>query len=120
MIHIGLANCLDMMCMRKLKYLAIAVTLVEVIVVAGLVYDVLVVRESALAYSCLPVQDVTSADNSDSSSYGPSPQATFSIDDSYLAERWGVSKIEAPQAWQITRGDQSIGVSGAGSTDLKS
>ena len=108
MIHIGLANCLDMMCMRKLKYLAIAVTLVEVIVVAGLVYDVLVVRESALAYSCLPVQDVTSADNSDSSSYGPSPQATFSIDDSYLAERWGVSKIEAPQAWQITRGDQSI------------
>jgi thermitase len=107
-IHIGLANCLDMMCMRKLKYLAIAVTLVEVIVVAGLVYDVLVVRESALAYSCLPVQDMTSADNSDSSSYDPSPQATVSIDDSYLAERWGVSKIEAPQAWQITRGDQSI------------
>ena len=48
------------------------------------------------------------ADNSDSSSYGSSPQTTYSPDDSYPAERWGVSKIEAPQAWQITRGDQSI------------
>jgi thermitase len=96
------------MYMKRLKYLAIVLTLVEVILVAGLVYDVLVARESASAYSYSPVYDVARADNSDSSSYGPSPQATYSLDDSYLAERWGVSKIEAPQAWQITRGDQSI------------
>ena len=94
--------------MRKLKYLAIALTLVEVILVAALTLDVLLARESASAYSYSPVYDVARADNSDSSSYGPSPQATYSLDDSYLAERWGVSKIEAPQAWQITRGDQSI------------
>jgi thermitase len=94
--------------MKGLKYLAIALTLVEVILVAALVYDVLVARESASAYSYSPVYDVARADSSDSSSYGPSPQATYSLDDSYLAERWGVSKIEAPQAWQITRGDQSI------------
>ncbi|MCJ7669641.1 MAG: S8 family serine peptidase [Dehalococcoidia bacterium] len=94
--------------MKKLKYLAIALTLVEVIVVAALVHGVLFASESASAYSDSPVYDVARADNSDSSSYGPSPQATYSLDDSYLAERWGVSKIEAPQAWQITRGDQSI------------
>jgi thermitase len=97
-----------MMYMGKLKCLAIALTLVEVILVAGLVYDVLIVRENALAYSHSPVYDVAPADNSDSSSYDSSPQATYSLDDSYVSERWGVSKIEAPQAWQITRGDQSV------------
>jgi thermitase len=94
--------------MKGLKYLAIALTLVEVIIVAGLAYEVLVVRESALAYGNSPVYEVTSADNRDSSDYDPSPQPTYFTNDSCLAERWGVSKIEAPQAWQITRGDQSI------------
>jgi len=96
--------------LKKLKYLAIALTLVEVILVAALVFDVFLARESASAYSYSPAYYVAPADNSDSSSYGTSPQATYSPDDSYLAERWGVSKIEAPQAWQITRGDQSITV----------
>ncbi len=94
--------------MKKLKYLAIVLTLVEVILVAALVYDVLGARESASAYSYSPVYNVARADNGDSPSYGPSPQATYSLDGSCLAERWGVSKIEAPQAWQITKGDQSI------------
>jgi thermitase len=94
--------------LKKLKYLAIGLTLVEVILVAALVHGVLLARESASASSYSPVYYEEPADNSDSSSYGPSPQATYSLDDSYLAERWGVSKIEAPQAWQITRGDQSI------------
>jgi len=94
--------------LKKLKYLAIALTLVEVILVAALVHSVLLARESVSAYSYSPVYQVARADTSDSSSYGPSPQATYSLDDSYLAERWGVTKIEAPQAWQITRGDRSI------------
>ncbi|MDH5781531.1 MAG: hypothetical protein OEZ07_03060, partial [Dehalococcoidia bacterium] len=94
--------------MKKLKYLAIALTLVEVILVAALVHGVLLARESVSAYSYSPVYHVARADNSDPSTYGSSPQATYSLDDSYLAERWGVTKIEAPQAWQITRGDQSV------------
>jgi thermitase len=94
--------------LKKLKYLAIALTLVELILVSALVYDVLLASESVSAYSYPPVYFVAPADNSDSSTYDPSPQVTYSLDDSYLAERWGVSKIEAPQAWQITRGDQSI------------
>jgi len=95
---------------KKLKYLAIALTLVEVILVAALALDVFLARASAAAYSYSPAYYVANSDNIDSSSYGTSPQATYSPDDSYLAERWGVSKIEAPQAWQITRGDQSITV----------
>jgi len=94
--------------LKKLKYLAITLTLIEVILVAALVYGVLLARESVSAYSYSPVYHLARADTSDSSSYDPSPQATYSLDDSYLAERWGISKIEAPQAWQITRGDQSI------------
>ena len=94
--------------MKKLKYIAIAFTLVEVILVAALVHGVLLARESVSAYSYSPVYQVARADTSDPSSYDPSPQATYSFDDSYLAERWGITKIEAPQAWQITRGDQLI------------
>ena len=40
-----------MMYMRKLKYLAIALTLVEVILVCWLGYDVLAARENAAANS---------------------------------------------------------------------
>jgi len=87
--------------LKKLKYLAIALTLVEVILVAALALDVFLARASAAAYSYSPAYYVANSDNIDSSSYAPSPQATYSLDDSYLAERWGVSKIEAPQAWQI-------------------
>jgi len=96
--------------MKGLKCLVIGLTLVEVILVAGLVYDMPVAGESALAFSHSPVYDVAPADNSDSSSYGPSQQATYSLDDSYMAQRWRVSKIEAPRAWQITRGDESVTV----------
>jgi len=94
--------------LKKLKYIAIAFTLVEVILVAALVHGVLLARESVSADSYSTVYQVARADNSDPSSYDPSPQATYSFDDSYLTERWGVTKIEAPQVWQITRGDQSI------------
>jgi len=82
--------------------------LVEVILVAGLAYDVLVARESASAYSYLPVHQEAPAHDSDSLSYDASLPATQFPDETYLVERWGVSKIEAPLAWQITRGDRSI------------
>ncbi len=94
--------------MKKLKYLAIALTLIEVMLVAVLVHGVLPARESVLACSYSTVYNVPHADSSDSSTYSLAPQATYSLDDSYLVEGWGVSKIEAPQAWQITRGNQSI------------
>jgi len=82
--------------------------LIEVIIVAALVHGVLITRENVSAYSYSPVYYVEHADINDSPSYDPSPQTIYSLDDGNLAERWGVTKIEAPQAWQITRGDQSI------------
>jgi thermitase len=94
--------------MRGLKCLAIVLTLVEVILVSALVCDVLVARESASAHSYSPVHDLARADDSDSSSYSSSLQTVYSVDDGYLAGRWGIGKIEAPQAWEITRGDESV------------
>ena len=73
-----------------------------------LALDVFLARQSASANSYSPDPYVANTENSDSPSYNPSPQATYSPDASYTSERWGVSKIEAPQAWQITRGDRSI------------
>jgi len=96
--------------LRKLRYLAIALTLVAVALVAALVHDVFLPRENASAYSYPLFYYPINTDNSDSSSYDPSPQATYSPDAGYTSERWGVSKIEAPKAWEITLGDQSIKV----------
>ena len=108
MIHIEFASCLDMIYMGKLKYLAIALALVEVTLVAWLVFGVLVTSERASAYSDLPVYGAAGGDDSVSPTYGPSPQATYSVDESYLADRWGVGKIEAPRAWQISTGGESV------------
>ena len=96
--------------MKKLEYLAISLTLIAVIAVAVLVHGVLLGREGVLAYGYATVYDAAHVENSDSASYDPAPQATYSLEDSYLAERWGIIKIEAPQAWQITRGDQAVTV----------
>jgi len=107
-IPIGCDGCLDCV-VRKLRYLTVVLALVEVVLVAGLAYDVLVARENASAYSDSPVHDsLARADDSDSSSYGGSLQTTYSVDDGYQSDRWGISKIEAPEAWEITKGDASV------------
>ena len=94
--------------MEKLKYLAVSVALVALTLIAVLALDVSLSRQSASASSYSLDDYVANTDNSDSSIYEPSPQATYAPDASYTSERWGISKIEAPQAWQITMGDPSI------------
>ncbi|MGQ9546950.1 MAG: S8 family serine peptidase [Dehalococcoidia bacterium] len=94
--------------MKGRKYLAIALTVVEATLLAALVYDGFPGEELASAYSYLSVHYEAPADNGDSSVYEPSSRTAYSLDDGYLTERWGVSQIETPQAWQITRGDPSI------------
>jgi thermitase len=94
--------------MRGLKCLVVVLTIVEVVVVAALLCNVLVARDSASAYSYASVYDQAGVDDSDFSSYSGSLQAAYSIDDGYLADRWGIGKIEAPRAWEITSGDQSV------------
>jgi len=94
--------------MRGLRYLAIFLTLVELALVTYLVHGVSLARESVAAYSVSPVHYSANTDNSDVISHISSPQSTYNSDDSYLTQRWGVNKIEAPQAWQIAEGGQLI------------
>lgn len=79
-----------------------------VTLVAVLAADVLFARQGASADTYSPDYYVANTDNGESSSHNPSPHGTYSTDTGDTAQRWGVSKIEAPQAWQITRGDASI------------
>jgi thermitase len=94
--------------LKKLKYLAIALTVIEVAMVAASVQGVLFPRETASASSHLPASDLVSTDNGSSSTYLPAAKNTYSPGDGYLVEGWGVDKIEAREAWQITTGDPSI------------
>jgi thermitase len=94
--------------MKGLRYLAIVLTLVELALVTYLVHGVSLARENAAAYSISPVHYSANTDNSDVISDASSPKSTYTSDNSYTAQRWGVNKIEAPQAWQIAEGGQSI------------
>jgi len=94
--------------LKKLEYLAISLTLVAVILVAVSVHGLLPVREGVLAYGYTSVYNAIYVKSSDSTNYDLTPEVAYSLEDSYIAERWGISKIEVPQAWQITRGDQSV------------
>jgi thermitase len=94
--------------LKKLRYLAIVLTVIEVALVAASLQGVLFPSESASANSYLLASDVVTTDSQSPSTYVSAAQETFSLDDSYLVEGWGVSKIEAPQAWQITRGNKSV------------
>jgi thermitase len=94
--------------MKGLRYLAIVLTLVELALVTYLVHGVSLARENAAAYSISPIHYPANIDNSDVISDASSPKSTYTSDDSYTAQRWGVNKIEAPQAWQIAEGGQPI------------
>jgi len=94
--------------LKKPKYLAIALTLVTLILVAASVHGLSLVREDVSAHGILPAHDAERVHDGDTPEDGAALQTTYSLDDCYLAERWGVSRVEAPRAWQVTRGDQSV------------
>jgi thermitase len=94
--------------LRKPRHLAIAFTLVALILIAASAHGVLPARGDVSAHSILPVYDAERVHDRDAPDDGAALQTTYSLDDCCLAERWGVSRVEAPRAWQITTGDQSI------------
>jgi len=96
--------------MKGLRYLAIVLTLVELALVTYLVHGVSLAVEHTAAYSISPVHYSADTDNNDVISHVSSPKSTYTSDDGYLAQRWGVNRIEAPQAWQIAEGGQLITV----------
>jgi Subtilisin-like serine proteases len=48
--------------------------------------------------------------SNDAISHVSSPNTAYSADDSYPTQRWGISKIGAPQAWQIAKEGEPITV----------
>jgi len=78
--------------------------------VSALACNLLLPTESASAsayaspYTASPSQN----QNTELQGYVPTSHATYSPDAAYLGDRWGISRIQAPQAWEITRGDQSV------------
>jgi len=79
--------------MGRLRYPAIA------LVVAMAVF---------LAYPGMLANEVIFSDDGDGINHISTVNAVYFENDSYLSQRWGVSKIEAPQAWEVTKGDESI------------
>lgn len=94
--------------MSKPRHLAIALALAALILIAASAYGLLPAREDVSAHGILPVYDAERVHDGDAPEDGAALQTTCSLDDCYLAERWGVSRVEAPRAWQVTRGDQSV------------
>ena len=83
--------------------LAVVAGLVAVVLVRGILFD----PDSVLAYAAPPVWEAE-YDVGDSSGYGASSQTAYSVDDGYLATRWGLVRVEAPRAWNVAGGDGSV------------
>ena len=95
--------------MKILKYLAIVLALVDAVLIGFLVHSAVFAKETMPTSNVVPTYNSnTITYNDDTMSRVSSAKATYSSDDSYLTQRWGVSKIEAPQAWQIAKGNQPI------------
>ena len=95
--------------MKKLRCLAAALTLIAVILLAASMHGISFAAETVLAHSDLPVYGGSAVHDADASSdEAAALQTTYDTDDGYLSDRWGVNRIEAPQAWQITRGGSVV------------
>ena len=95
--------------MRRLRYLTLVLVLAVLALVGSLVHTAVLARETVLVYNAAPVHsNITPAYNNDTISHVSSPNTACTAKDSYPTQRWGVSKIEAPQAWRIAKGNQPI------------
>ncbi len=95
--------------MRRLRYSII------VLAVIGVALGGFLVNAAALAEETVPARNAAPVYNSDTITYSSddmsqvsSPEIASSSSDSYVSLRWGVSKIEAPQAWQIARDSKPV------------
>lgn len=93
--------------MRALRYLVIALLL------AGFWLHLEAVSQDAVSSANSDTISYVSSDNSyvnktESPSYASPLEAAYSSNDSYLSQRWGISRIEAPQAGHIAKGGQPI------------
>lgn len=97
--------------MSRLKYLAaVCAVVAEVALVISLVCGASLSRENATGINVRFVGSTVEADSASSAGPRTAPQGVYSFEADVLAQRWGISKIGVPQAWQVTRGDPAITV----------
>ena len=94
--------------MKALKHPAAVLTLIAVILIAASLHGISFAGDAVSAYSVLPAHDAISFPDSDAPDEGASEQTSYSVDDGYASERWGVDRIEATRAWLTTTGHESI------------
>jgi thermitase len=98
---------------RKLRYLVIALLLAGMWLHLGAVSGGAAsnIDGGTTDYASSEATPFSSADDHgdkvESAGYIPFPGAAYS-DDNYPVNRWGIIKIEAPQAWQVAKGGQQI------------
>ena len=73
-----------------------------------MLYVSLLLLTDALLRPGTTAEATVSLDNNHAMSYVSSPQTTYPSGDSYSSQRWGISKIKAPQAWQLAKGNQPV------------
>ena len=88
--------------------MTIVLALADLILVGSLVNTTALAKGTVVDHNAVYVHNVALTYNGDIISDISSSKSIQSFDDSYPSQRWGVSKIEAPQAWQIAEGNQSI------------
>ncbi|MDY7019372.1 MAG: S8 family serine peptidase [Chloroflexota bacterium] len=86
----------------KSRFLTIIMALAALSLIVSVMYAPVLAEESVPAYND------GHACNSDTIRHVSSSQTTYSSSDGYLPQMWGINKIEAPQAWQITKGHRSV------------
>ncbi len=94
--------------MKKLPYLAAALTFIAAILIAVSLHGISFAADTVSAHVVLPVYDEASVHGADAAEEGATQQTTYATADVYLSDRWGVNRVEAPMAWQITRGESVI------------
>ena len=104
--------------MSKSRFLTIILTLVALSLIVSVMYATVLAEGNVPDYDAMPVYDTTPVHNTvpihnevpvyNSDTVVSSPKTTSSSSDGYLPQRWGISKIEAPQAQQITKGHRSV------------
>jgi thermitase len=80
---------------------------VTVLAAGVLARGVLLGGERVLACGSVPACEAEYSEG-DSSDCGTSSARAYSVEESYLADRWGLGRIEARRAWDITIGDGSV------------
>ena len=108
MIPIWRRSLLDVVCMKERSYIAVALILTTLLLAALLIHGASLAWESGSPDDALSGYNGAQVYQSTVPAGDDYAEDGEGLDDGYPAERWGVARIEAPLAWEITRGDPAV------------